>query len=64
MLVPALVTGLQTAKIGLGPVDAIFEGLPLHSLGMDWIPFLVVGFIVGLIYKAAVPDKDAQTEEA
>ncbi|HAM04889.1 MAG TPA: branched-chain amino acid transporter II carrier protein, partial [Megasphaera sp.] len=62
--VPALVTGLQTAKIPLGPIDAIFKGLPLHSLGMDWIPFLVAGFIVGLIYKAVVPDKKAETEEA
>lgn len=62
--VPALVTGLQTAKIPLGPIGAIFKGLPLHSLGMDWIPFLVAGFIVGLIYKAVVPDKKAETEEA
>lgn len=62
--IPALVTGLETAKIPLGPIDTLFASLPLHSLGMDWIPFLVVGFIVGLIYKAAVPDKEAQTEEA
>lgn len=36
----------------------------LNAVGMDWIPFLIVGFIIGLIYKAVVPDKQPETEKA
>lgn len=62
--IPALVTGLQTAKIALGPIDTIFAQLPLHNLGMDWIPFMIVGYILGLVYKAVVPASKSEVEEA
>lgn len=57
-LIPALVTGLQTAKISLGPIDSIFNTMvPLHTLGMGWISFTIAGFIIGLIWKAVVSSK-------
>lgn len=57
-LIPSLVTGLQTAKISLGPIDSIFNTMvPLHTLGMGWISFTIAGFIIGLIWKAAVSSK-------
>lgn len=62
--VPALVTGLETAKIPLGPIDTVFAMLPFHSLGMDWIPFLIAGILVGLIYKAIVPKTQIVSEKA
>ena len=59
-LIPALVTGLQTAKISLGPIDNIFNTMvPLHTLGMGWISFTIVGFIIGLLWKAAVSSNKA-----
>ena len=59
-LIPAFVTGLQTAKIPLGAVDTFFSTtVPLHSLGMSWLCFAVVGFVIGLAWKAAVSSKTA-----
>ena len=59
-LIPALVTGLQTAKIALGPIDNIFNTMvPLHTLGMGWISFTIAGFIIGFIWKAVVSSSKA-----
>ena len=59
-LIPALVTGLQTAEISLGPIDNIFNTMvPLHTLGMGWISFTIAGFIIGFIWKAAVSSNKA-----
>ena len=59
-LIPALVTGLQTAKISLGPIDNIFNTMvPLHTLGMGWISFTIAGFIIGFIWRAAVSSNKA-----
>ena len=57
-IIPAVVTGLQTAKFSLGSIDVFFNNtVPLHDLGMSWLCFAVAGFIIGLIWKTAVSSK-------
>lgn len=57
-LITALINGTQTAKISLGPVDTFFNTMvPFHSIGMGWICFAVIGFIIGLVWKGAVAAK-------
>lgn len=52
----ALYNGLQTAKIALGGLDEIINNwVPLQSYGLGWIPFAIVGFILGLINKWIKP---------
>ncbi len=54
--VMALINGLNTAKIALGGLDEIFANwVPLHAYGLGWIPFAVVGFIIGMIHKQLKP---------
>lgn len=54
----ATINGLETAKIALGGLNAILQNyVPLHSLGLGWIPFAVVGFAIGLIHKHALGAK-------
>ena len=49
-LIPALVTGFETAEISLGAIDVFFNStVPLHSLGMGWVCFAVAGLIIGLV---------------
>ncbi|MCH4178712.1 MAG: branched-chain amino acid transport system II carrier protein [Megasphaera sp.] len=57
--VPALVTGFQTAKVSLGPIDTFFQSVPLAEYGMSWLCFTIAGFVIGLIWKAAVHEKEA-----
>mgnify|MGYP001775388433 CR=1 FL=1 len=55
--VMALYNGLQTAQIALGGLDAILANwIPLHRYGLGWIPLAIVGFVIGLIHKAVVPN--------
>lgn len=57
--IPALVTGLQTAKVNLGPIDNIFNTMvPLHTMGMGWISFTIAGLIIGFVWKALFSPKD------
>ncbi|WP_301860427.1 branched-chain amino acid transport system II carrier protein [uncultured Megasphaera sp.] len=58
-LLTALVNGTQTAKISLGGIDTFFNTMvPFHTIGMGWICFAVVGFVIGLIWKSAVKPSD------
>ncbi len=51
--VMALYNGLQTAKIAMGGLEAILaQWVPLHTYGLGWIPFAVVGFVIGMIHKS------------
>lgn len=51
--VMATYNGLQTAKIAMSGLDAILtEYVPLHSLGLSWIPFAIVGFVIGMIHRS------------
>ena len=53
-LITALINGTQTAHISLGPIDSFFNSVvPLHALGMSWICFAAIGFIIGLLWKVA-----------
>ncbi len=57
-MIPAFISGTQTAGIPLGSVDAFFNTtVPFHSIGMGWISFAVVGFIIGLLWKVTVTPK-------
>ena len=54
----ATINLLETAKISLGGLEAILRDyVPLHTLGLGWIPFAVVGFVIGLVWKRLVPEK-------
>lgn len=47
--VAALVSGLEAASVPLGAVGAFYDThVPLHAVGMDWICFAVVGFLIGM----------------
>ena len=59
--ITALINGTQTAKISLGSVDTFFNTtVPFHQIGMGWISFAIVGFIIGMIWKAVVKSSDAK----
>lgn len=48
----AACNGLETAGVSLGALGQFFiDYVPLHTLGMGWIGFAVVGFLVGLALK-------------
>ena len=50
--VMALCNGLETAGVDLGVVGKFFvDYVPLHTLGMGWIGFALVGFAVGMALK-------------
>lgn len=58
--VMATINLLETAGVNLGSFETMLQTyVPLHTFGMGWIPFAAVGFVVGLIWKAAVPEKKA-----
>ena len=47
--VAALVSGLEAASVPLGAVGTFYDThVPLHAVGMDWICFAVVGFLIGI----------------
>lgn len=56
--VMATINLLETAGVNLGSFETMLQTyVPLHTFGMGWIPFAAVGFVIGLIWKAAVPEK-------
>lgn len=58
--VMATINLLETAGVNLGSFETMFQTyVPLHTFGMGWIPFAAAGFVIGLIWKAAVPEKKA-----
>lgn len=58
--VMATINLLETAGVNLGSFETMLQTyVPLHTFGMGWIPFAAVGFVIGLIWKAAVPEKRA-----
>ncbi len=53
--VMALYNGLQTAQIAMGGLEEILANyVPLHTYGLGWIPFALVGLIIGLVHKSVV----------
>lgn len=58
--VMATINLLETAGVNLGSFETMLQTyVPLHTFGMGWIPFAAVGFVIGLIWNAAVPEKKA-----
>ena len=56
----AAVSGLQTAEVPMAGLDGFLSSwVPLYSVGLGWIPFAIVGFVIGLIHKVAAPLKAA-----
>ncbi len=56
--VVAFIQGLETASINLGSFgEMLHANVPFWASGLGWISFAVVGYIVGLIWKAVVPAK-------
>ena len=56
--VMALINGAETAGVSMAGLEEVLKAyVPLHTLGLGWIPFAVVGFVVGLVWKAMVPAK-------
>lgn len=52
-LIAAMVTGLETAGVSLGAFGELYNAyVPLHGVGMDWIPFASIGLVLGLVQKA------------
>ena len=50
--VMALCNGLETAGVSLGVIGQFFvDYIPLHTVGMGWVGFAIVGYIVGLVLK-------------
>lgn len=59
-LIMATVTLFETAGVSLGTLSPwMQQNLPLHNVGISWILFAVVGFVIGLIWKAVFPCKKA-----
>ena len=58
--VMATINLLETAGVNLGSFETMLQTyVPLHTFGMGWIPFAAAGFVIGLIWMAAVPEKKA-----
>lgn len=58
--VMATINLLETAGVNLGSFETMLQTyVPLHTFGMGWIPFAAAGFVIGFIWKAAVPEKKA-----
>ncbi len=56
----ATINLLETAGVNLGSFETFLQAhVPLHTVGMGWIPFAIVGFIIGFIWKLMTP-KSAQ----
>lgn len=57
-LIPSAESGLVTASINLGGLNALFaEHVPLYSLGLGWVCFAVVGYVIGLLWAKFAPAK-------
>lgn len=52
----ATINLLETAGINLGSLETFLQAyVPLHTVGMGWISFAIVGFIIGFIWKLIAP---------
>lgn len=57
-LVPALISGLQTAGVSLGGLEKTLEAcVPFWSLGLGWVSFTAAGYALGLVLALALPQK-------
>lgn len=55
----ALYNGVHTAQIALGGLEEILNSwVPLHTYGLGWIPFALVGFVIGLVQRAVTKNNN------
>jgi len=49
----SLISGLEAANINLGGISTFLTThVPMHVSGMSWVWFAVIGFIIGILWKA------------
>lgn len=57
-MISALMSGLETAGWAPDAIESLFvQYIPFQGIGMGWVSFAVLGFIIGLIHKGLVTDK-------
>ena len=56
----ALINGMETANIKFEALENVLTAyLPMHTLGLSWIWFALVGYILGLLWMKFVPAKNS-----
>ena len=54
----AFINGLEAAGVMPESIESVLQAyVPLHSVGMGWIGFAVVGYALGLVWKKLNPVK-------
>lgn len=56
-LVMALYDGIHTAGVSLGGLDTFMASLPLANHGMAWLPFYLLGMIIGRLVATVYKEK-------
>lgn len=57
-MISALMSGLETAGIAPDALENLFvQFIPFQGVGMGWVSFAVLGFVVGLIHKGLASSK-------
>ena len=52
----ALINGMETANIKFEVLENVLTTyLPMHTLGLSWIWFALIGYIFGLLWMKFVP---------
>lgn len=59
----AVMGGLSTFGLNLGPVQAFREILPFASVGLEWVVPALVGTLIGLVLSQFMKPTDVQTSE-
>ena len=56
-MISALMSGLETAGWAPDAIEGLFiQYIPFQGIGMGWVSFAILGFIIGLIHKGLVSD--------
>ena len=56
-MISALMSGLETAGWAPDTIEGLFtQYIPFQGIGMGWVSFAILGFIIGLIHKGLVSD--------
>ena len=57
IILSALMSGLETAGWAPDAIEGLFtQYIPFQGIGMGWVSFAILGFIIGLIHKGLVSD--------
>ena len=56
-MISALMSGLETAGWAPDAIEGLFtQYIPFQGIGMGWVSFAILGFIIGLIHKGLASD--------